>query len=47
MRKNKDKMWLKGKFAEKTYVDAVANAVIQAWKSPHQNLNGFLRMKKK
>ena len=31
----------------KTYVDAVANAVIQAWKSPHQNLNGFLRMKKK
>ncbi len=24
-----------------TYVDAVANAVIQDWKRPHQNLNGF------
>ena len=30
-----------------TYVDAVAKAVIQAWNSPHQNLKGFFRMKKK
>jgi hypothetical protein len=31
----------------RAYVEAVANAVIQAWKSPHQNLKGFFRMKKK
>ena len=43
----KAKLWLKGNLLKKAYVDAVANAVIQAWKSPHQNLNGFLRMKKK
>jgi hypothetical protein len=29
------------------YVEAVAKAVIQAWKRPHQNLKGFFRTKKK
>ena len=43
--RNPRKEYRKKKF--QTYVDAVAKAVIQAWKSPHQNLKGFFRMKKK
>ena len=45
--KNQDDFSIFISFWINTYVEAVANAVIQAWKIPHQNWKGFFFVARK